>query len=245
MTRREFNTSLIYFSSLSIASITNGFSKSQYVDNQQLIGLEKPFLCGTDYKLLPEVFDAFEDMRTAAQKDGLRLWCTSGYRSFKAQKQIWNDKYKKIKLQNPAYNKQDVINCVIEYSSIPGTSRHHWGTDLDIVDAFGYETTNPLSHKNYQSGGEYQYLSHWLDQHAATFGFYKVYTEDTTRTGFQFEPWHYSYKKLSVQFLNQYLQIKLLNINELKSCFGSDIFDDKFISLYNEKFMQGINKQLL
>lgn len=245
MTRREFNTSLAYFSSLSLFSTFNIFSASQYLENQHLLGLEKPFLCGIDYKLLPEVFDAFEEMRLAAEKDGLRLWCTSGYRSFNAQKHIWNDKYKKIKLENPTYSKQDVINYVVEYSSIPGSSRHHWGTDLDIVDAFGYHNENPLSQKNFEQGGDYQYLAHWLKEYAAKFGFYKVYTQESERSGFKFEPWHYSYKKLSVDFLHQYLEINILKINELNTCFGSDIFDETFINLYNEKFMKGINKELL
>ena len=27
------------------------------------------------------------------------------------------------------------IDKIIEYSTLPGTSRHHWGTDIDIIDA--------------------------------------------------------------------------------------------------------------
>lgn len=245
MTRREFNATFSIFSSCFFLKDFDAFSASQYLTNQNLIGLEKPFLCGTDYKLIPEVFDAFEEMKKAASADGLRLWCSSGYRSFKSQKQVWNDKYKKIKNDFPSYLSQDIINCLIEYSSIPGTSRHHWGTDLDIVDAFGYENSNPLSHKNYEAGGEYQYLSYWLTENAAKYGFYKVYTNENLRSGFKFEPWHYSYKKLSKLFLNQFLEINILKINGLSTCFGNENFTEDFISEYKQKYILGINPELL
>lgn len=245
MNRRVFNRSMAYFCSLNLISASKIFSDIPNFNQKLLIGLIKPYLCGTKYYLLPEVFEAFEDMKTDAKKDGLSLWCTSGYRSFLAQKQIWNTKYYKIKTENPTFHKAEIIKSVIEYSSIPGTSRHHWGTDLDIIDAFGYEKINPLSTTNFELGGDYQFLSYWLNQNAANYGFYKVYTNEINRNGFEFEPWHYSYKKLSVGFLKEFLMIDLLKYNELKSCLGFSVFDTNFMDMYNQKYMLGINLELI
>ena len=41
------------------------------------------------------------------------------------------------------------IDKIIEYSTLPGTSRHHWGTDIDIIDAEPPEEGDVLLPKNF------------------------------------------------------------------------------------------------
>ncbi len=85
---------------------------------------------------------------------------------------------------------------ILEYSSMPGTSRHHWGTDIDL---------NALNNTYFASGqGQKEY--DWLVSHASDYGFCQVYTEqDEDRPdGYHEEKWHWSYLPLAQQFLQQY-----------------------------------------
>jgi len=80
---------------------------------------------------------------------------------------------------------------------------------------------------------------------ANTFGFYLVYTENINRTGFKYEPWHYTYapisKKLLIQFLEKNIEGKIYSeINQL----GVQI-DTTFFKKYITSHIKGINKQLL
>ena len=79
-----------------------------------------------------EVYEAFDRMRTAAAKKGIEMKVVSAYRSYNRQREIWNAKYKAFTQEGlePKY----AIEKIITYSTLPGTSRHHWGTDIDIID---------------------------------------------------------------------------------------------------------------
>lgn len=243
MTRRFFNTN-IFFSYIYSAIGKNVLLFSS-TENLTYIGIEKPILMGENYLLLPEAFEAFEKMKMAAEKDGLRLWGTSGYRSFELQKTIWNEKYKKLKLQFPNYSEIDIINCIIEFTAIPGTSRHHWGTDIDIVDAFGYKNENPLTHENFSEKGEYQYLNYWLSKNAESFGFCLVYTENPDRKGFKFEPWHYTYFPLSKEILHQICNYSFEDIKEMKTVLGNELFSKSYFESYKSNYLFGINHFLI
>jgi len=71
------------------------------------------------------------------------------------------------------------------YSSIPGTSRHHWGTDIDIIDQ-----SVQLPEEVYSLGKTLPWcwsvsnLKIWMERYGSDFGFELVYTDDTTREGF-------------------------------------------------------------
>ena len=90
-------------------------------------------LVGSSFKLQKEAFDAFQDMKKAALKEGITIKIVSGYRSFNRQKNIWNRKYNLYISQGLVPN--EALQKIIEYSTLPGSSRHHWGTDIDIIDA--------------------------------------------------------------------------------------------------------------
>ena len=238
MHRRKFIEKTMLASSFMLA----GFSLSQKTTDVKLLtGIGTPDLCGEGYLLLREVYDAYYEMSLEAEKDGIRLWCTSGYRSFEYQRGIWNNKFKVLKKSFPANSDSEIINSIMEYSSFPGTSRHHWGTDLDIVDAFGHDNGNPLYHENFEIGGNYQYLGHWLDQNASRFGFFQVYTKDEARKGFEYEPWHFSYASMSKTFYREMLQVSFEKVEEIKDCKGFEYFKGKFLKEYFEKYVSGIN----
>jgi D-alanyl-D-alanine carboxypeptidase len=144
-----------------------------------------------------EVSYAFLDMYNAAINDTIDLKIISGTRNFEEQKAIWERKWKKNKNLQPL---QRAVK-ILEYSSMPSSSRNHWGTDIDL---------NNLNNSYFNSGKglkEYE----WLTTNANTFGFYQVYTEkNQDRTGYNLEKWHWSYLPLASKYLKFY-NTKIIN----------------------------------
>ena len=107
---------------------------SQKIMNIDFVtGIDHNDLIGDSLKLESKTFFAFKKMEEAAKKDGIILKIVSAHRSFGRQSFIWNKKYDKFTKQY-SLNPIDAINEIVRFSTIPGTSRHHWGTDIDIID---------------------------------------------------------------------------------------------------------------
>jgi LAS superfamily LD-carboxypeptidase LdcB len=119
-----------------------------------LMGKDNPYLVGTTYQLHEEVFAALEKMKIAAAKDGVEIRVVSAYRSYERQRAIWNRKY----LQNQAegLTPEDNRKKIITYSTLPGTSRHHWGTDVDIIDGSKTVEGDVLLAKHFHDGGPFE-----------------------------------------------------------------------------------------
>jgi hypothetical protein len=129
------------------------------------------------------VLSAFGSMRAAAQRDGIRLLVRSATRTFAYQRGIWEAKW--ARPQHLGWRDVEKARDIMRYSSMPGTSRHHWGTDIDLnkFEAEWFET------------GEGKRLHDWLGAHASEFGFWNVYDDKRTsgRGGYEWEPWHWSH----------------------------------------------------
>lgn len=139
-----------------------------------------------------ETYKAFQAMADSAQKDGISLIIVSGARNFEYQKAIWDRKWN----ESSASTDLEKAMEILEYSSMPMTSRHHWGTDIDL---------NNLNNSYFDEGqGKEEY--DWLKAHANDFGFYQPYTEKSlnSRTGYNEEKWHWSYMPLASQYLIYY-----------------------------------------
>jgi LAS superfamily LD-carboxypeptidase LdcB len=156
------------------------------------------------------VAEAFEKMRVAAKKDGITLIVLSGSRSFEQQKNIWEKKWNNLKNLAP---KERALK-VLQYSSMPMSSRHHWGTDIDL---------NSLDN-NYFKSGQGLKIYNWLTENAPKYGFCQVYTDKKNgRTGYEMEKWHWSYMPLSRQVLERYN--KRVKITDFKGFSGSEMAD--------------------
>lgn len=127
-------------------------------------------------------------MKTEAAKEGFKIQVVSSYRNYQHQNRIWKRKYKEF--TSEGLSPIQAIKKIIEYSTIPGTSRHHWATDLDIVDGNARQPRDVLLAKNFEEKGAFYKFKVWLDANASTFGFYLVYTDSKERRGFKYEPWH-------------------------------------------------------
>ena len=147
--------------------------------------------------LRKETYEAFVKMAEAAEKDHVQLKILSATRNFDRQKKIWEDKWSGLvtvedgtKVSKIADPTKRALKILL-YSSMPGSSRHHWGTDLDL---------NYLS-DDYFTNGQGKKIYKWLTENAATYGFCQPYSSKTDgRTGYNEEKWHWSYMPLSSAF---------------------------------------------
>lgn len=233
----------LFFSFLFFSVLNTSCYAQTSIANEELIGKGQPVFFGKDHKLRKEAHEAFLKMKTEAQKEGIKIGFVSSYRSFKHQKRIWERKFNRNKALGLS-NKEN-IKKIIEYSTIPGTSRHHWGTDIDIIDLNAKQPNNLLQPKNYHGNGPFCKLKNWMDDNANRFGFYLVYTNNGNRKGFKYEPWHYSYKPLSSLYLKKYKTLNLTKIIKKEKLNGWESFSNTFIKNYLAYHILDINPELL
>ena len=144
----------------------------------------------------------FLRLRAAAAQAGFDLVPQSSYRDFDRQLKIWNAKFNGEAPVNDlsgrpvatlALTPAERVDAILVWSALPGASRHHWGTDLDLIDgnadAQGFK--DKLSPEAFAAGGPFARLNRWLDAHAARFGFFRPY--QGVRSGVRPEPWHFSF----------------------------------------------------
>ena len=164
--------------------------KLSYTKDKNFVKMPKKYSAKTIY-LRQETAKAFDKMYQAAKKDNIHLIIISGTRSFYHQKAIWEKKWAKLAALSP----EKRASKILEFSAMPCTSRHHWGTDIDLnkLENSYFEKEKGL--KTYQ----------WLQKNATQFGFAQVYTSKANgRTGYNEEKWHWSYLPIAAPYLNYY-----------------------------------------
>ena len=213
-------------------------------DKNFLIGKSDYPFTGPSWKMEKETYDAFLKMKAAAATEDIKIESVSAYRSFERQKQIFEGKYKRFTATGLA--PLDAIKKIIEYSTIPGTSRHHWGTDIDIIDGNGMpRPSSVLQAKHFHGTGPFCKLKDWLNKNAASFGFYEVYTDNAHRKGFKYEPWHFSYAPVSKRLLVDYRKLDVKQILLEEKLLGAEYFTDAFITKYSTENILDINPELI
>lgn len=219
------------------------FMATKDITIENLLGIDPSHLKSKSIALESETSRAFFSMKSAASKDNIELHIVSGYRSFHRQKEIWERKFKQLsKTKTP----MEAILEIITYSSIPGTSRHHWGTDIDLIDASVEAPKGDLLlEKHYHGKAPFSKMKMWMDAYSSDFGFELVYTKQQDRTGFNYEPWHYSYAPKSRLFLK--LQSK---DNFKKAWYGLSFkakssMSNSFVDAYFQNYGLGINPSLM
>lgn len=223
--------------------ICNEFYSQATVDLDIIIGKSQSNLVGDSIRLEVNTYKAFKKMEAAAKRDGIYLKIVSAYRGFERQKLIWNNKYEKF-TNDFSLEPEKAISEIIRFSTVPGTSRHHWGTDIDIIDGNFPDEENVLVSEKFEKDGLFYKLKNWLDNNSENFGFYLTYTNDKNRKGFEFEPWHYSYKPVSVKYYRALIKTDLKKIIKSLDINGSDYFDESFIDTYIAENIMDINPDL-
>lgn len=82
---------------------------------------------------------------------------------------------------------EQAILDVMTTRSMPGISRHAWGTDIDVIDP---------KRTRWEPGGDLEPVIPFLEKEAEAFGFFHPYTKtppDPALRHYAQEPWHLSY----------------------------------------------------
>lgn len=181
--------------------------------------------------LLKPVYDAYIRMYEAALKDGVKLIITSGHRTFVEQVCEWELRWNNPRTDQVFTNDTEKARYLLQYRSMPGTSRHHWGTDIDL------NSFKPAYFETRDGKKVYE----WLNANAAIYGFFQPYTaQDENRpVGYCEEKWHWSYLPIAQPMLNHYLH--LINKDDIAGFKG-----DKSVKNLNiiTEWVCGINQEM-
>lgn len=174
---------------------------------QWLTGVQEPPLVdiGSGLRLHPDAAAAFLQLAAMAKTHGMDLRAVSAWRGFAHQARIWQAKWRG---ERPVYDAQsrpvdisvmsaaDKAQAILLYSALPGTSRHHWGSDLDWYDAAAVPADyRPQLLPEEYLQGPFQRASAFVAANAAQFGFYAPYAN--YQGGVAAEPWHLSFIPLA------------------------------------------------
>ena len=191
----------------------------RYADHPKYFVKVDAQYCSQPMYMHVEAYKAFKEMHDAAKKDGVSLNIISAARNFESQKGIWERKWE----ANSGKDSLGRAKMILQYSSMPMSSRHHWGTDIDL---------NSLDNDYFKTGkGKKEY--EWLVQNGSRFKFCQVYTENDNdklcagkssegsvkREGYRLEKWHWSYMPVSSRLFENYN--KLVNHSMIKGFKGS------------------------
>ncbi len=206
-------------------SITKDFllGKTKYEESPDFVVIDRKYtdLSESNARIQKRTYRAFLKMYEEALKEGITLKVTSASRNYFIQRIIWEEKWRE---SNRGEGVGRVRN-ILKYNSMPGTSRHHWGTELDLMSPGSAFWESDYGKKVYA----------WLKENAWKYGFYQPYTSDPGRTGYKEEKWHWSYAPLSRIYTYAYK--KKITIEDIKGFAG-----DEYLPLLNiiEEYVLGI-----
>lgn len=158
---------------------------------------------GRRHCLTVATWEAWDQLAERAAGHGFDLAIASGWRGFDRQLAIWNAKAAGERLlldsAGQALSIDDLsprerVYAILRWSALPGASRHHWGTDLDVYDRAALPAGYQLQLTVDEAEGLFAPMHDWLgaciDANASC-GFTRPYRFDTG--GVAPEPWHLSY----------------------------------------------------
>jgi LAS superfamily LD-carboxypeptidase LdcB len=190
--------------------VTSIISREQLLglDERHVVALERGWSVG-ECALHPFAIAALEQLRHDARAAGFDVRVVSGFRSFLRQAEIWNAKAAGLRpvldaqerpMDIGALSERELVFAILRWSALPGASRHHWGSDMDVIDAAaippGYRLQ--LSVRETRAGGPFAPLHRWLDERIGSgraHGFFRPYTG--VGCDVAPEPWHLSFAPLA------------------------------------------------
>lgn len=210
------------------------------VDIEQLCGIKNNYLVEVPLlrcQLHREVVGPLLTLRESARAAGFDMRVASSYRSFDRQLLIWNAKANGLRpvlddksepLDIAQLSESQLMFAILRWSALPGASRHHWGTDLDVYDAsrIDEDYVVRLTVEETCNTGPFAPFHRWMDAvlEKNSFGFYRPYAQDTG--GVAPEPWHLSYAPLATGYAEQLTEDVLRElISKSDICLKQTILD--------------------
>ena len=128
-------------------------------------------------------YDDLMDMLDALYDMGLIPVVCSAHRSVSLQQSLYDNMVEEF--VSRGYARAEAETLAAKEVALPGTSEHHLGLAVDIVD-WDYQLLD--------EGQEDTAVQKWLLANSWRYGFILRYpTEKTNVTGIIYEPWHYRY----------------------------------------------------
>lgn len=182
-----------------------------FIDHQSL---ERPVHRG--------IVDAWRQLQSAARQEGFEPVIASGFRNYQRQLLIWNGKAsgerpvldaQGMPLDLAGLSDWEIAQAILRWSALPGASRHHWGTDIDVYDgaAVADDYVVRLTPDEVADSGPFGSFHRWLDQRIAAsdcFGFFRPYA--TECGGVAPERWHLSYAPMALYYQRYQTASRLL-----------------------------------
>lgn len=149
---------------------------------------------------------AFSALSQAALEHGFCIKIISGFRDIHRQLTLWNRKMTGASpildtqgqiIDIHSLNIEQRVRATLAWLALPSTSRHHWGTDIDIIDtaAISPDYKIQLNPQEFSKEGPFGPLTTWLHENARQYDFFFPYLG--TNGGVSYEPWHISYQPLA------------------------------------------------
>ena len=165
--------------------------------------------------LQAEAAKAFQGLQQSAVNNGFNLQPASSFRDFVRQQLIWNGKFngeRKVHddfgtaLELGQLDDWQKCQAILRWSALPGASRHHWGTEIDIFDPdlLPQGQTLQLEPWEYEKGGYFFELSEFLTENLPHFDFALPFMQMPKNKKIGHEPWHISYLPLAEQAAKQF-----------------------------------------
>jgi len=195
------------------------------------IKIENRYTAKTNIYLREGAYNSYKKMYQAAKQEGITLNIISAFRSFYHQKSIWEAKWtgkRKVGGKDLSKSIPDIYKraeIILHFSSMPGSSRHHWGTDIDIYD---------LNNSTFEKGQGLKVYK-WLQNNAHKYGFHQVYTANRAY-GYEEEKWHWSYLPLAKPMIITFN--KIMTNSDFNGFLGSQTADSLQIIKH---YVNGIN----
>ncbi|UTF59966.1 M15 family metallopeptidase [Gilvimarinus sp. DA14] len=196
------------------------------VTERQALGLDEEHLVSVQgsCKIHPLVSAPLQSLAQQCSAPGCRLAIASGYRSFDRQLAIFNAKARGERevlddrgqvLDMQRLSPREQLYAILRFSALPGASRHHWGSDMDVYDpaAMPADYRVQLTLSECVPGGVFGDLHCELDSHLQGSDFYRPYERDLGAIAP--EPWHLSYRPLADAY------VKVLSRDLLGDCLQS------------------------
>ncbi|MBU3069055.1 M15 family metallopeptidase [Aestuariicella sp. G3-2] len=167
---------------------------------------------GAQVLIHADALKPFLRLRDKARQAGFELAIASSFRGFDRQQHIWQQKAAGKRpvfgvdgkpLDPRALSDEQLLWAILRWSALPGASRHHWGSDLDVYDAAAVDDDYRLQlvPEEYAPSGPFGLFRQWLDtliEEGEAEGFFHPYARDLGAVAP--EPWHISYRPVAQRY---------------------------------------------
>ena len=213
---------------------------------EHLVNLPTPH--SLHHFLQAQAINAFQGLQQSAVNNGFNLQPASSFRDFARQQLIWNGKFNgERKVHDDAGNALDLsrlddwqkAQAILRWSALPGASRHHWGTEIDIFDPDLLPEGQSLQLEpwEYEKGGYFFELSEFLTENLPHFDFNLPFMQMPAEKKIGREPWHISYMPLAEKAKQLFSAEVLLQAWEKEEIAGKATLQQHLPQIFEQYFV--------